>query len=103
MLIDERTYTVAPGRLGAYLSRHMEEALPLMRRHLGEPLGYFTTESGTPNGFVHLWRYADAADRESRRAALYADPRWFSYREETGATGWVLHQENRLLRALVLP
>lgn len=103
MLIDERTYTIAPGRLGSYLARHMADALPLMRRHLGEPFGYFTTESGTLNQFVHLWRYDDAGDREARRAALYADPRWLAYREATGGTGWVRHQENRLLRALVLP
>jgi hypothetical protein len=103
VIFDERTYTLAPGRLPEYLAGHFRDALPIMRRHLGEPYGYFTTETGTLNQFVHLWRYADMADREHRRAALYADPGWLAYRERVGATGWVLRQENRILRALEVP
>lgn len=97
MLVDERTYVIRPGCLQSYLARHFEIALPLMREHLGEPLGYFTTTDGELNQFVHLWQYTDAADREARRTRMYADPRWLRYREDTGATGWVLQQWNRLL------
>jgi hypothetical protein len=103
MLLDERSYAIAPGKLDAYLAQHMAQALPLMRQYLGEPLGYFRAETGEAPQFVHLWRYEDAADRERRRAAMYADPRWLGYRAATGATGWVLRQENRLLRAIALP
>ncbi len=97
MLVDERTYAIAPGCMQRYLARHFAVALPLMREHLGEPLAYFTSTDGDLHEFVHLWAYADAADREARRARLYADPRWLAYREETGATGWVVRQSNRLL------
>lgn len=97
MLIDERTYTIRPGCLDRYLARHREAALPLMRQYLGEPLAYFATKEGELNQFVHLWLYESAADREARRARMYADPRWIAYREETGDTGWVLHQSNRLM------
>ena len=97
MLVDERTYEIRPGCMQQYLARHFEIALPLMREYLGEPLAYFTTTDGELNQFVHLWHYADAADREARRARMYADPRWLRYREDTGATGWVLRQWNRLL------
>lgn len=100
MLVDERTYVIRPGSLQRYLARHMEVALPLMREHLGEPMAYFTSADGELNQFVHLWCYADAADREARRARLYADARWLAYRRETGATGWVLSQHNRLLHAV---
>jgi NIPSNAP len=100
MLIDERTYLIRPGCLPAYLARHLAVALPLMRQHLGEPLAYCTGVDGEPNTFVHLWGYESAADREQRRAQLYADARWRAYREETGARGWVLSQHNRLLSAL---
>jgi hypothetical protein len=103
MLLDARDYAIAPGRLDAYLKRHMAEALPVMREHLGEPFGYFTAETGPQPAFIHLWRYENAPDRERRRAALYADPRWLAYRAGMGGTGWVLRQENRLLRSLVLP
>jgi hypothetical protein len=97
MLVDERTYVIRPGCMAQYLARHFEIALPLMRDHLGEPLAYFTTSDGTLDQFVHLWRYADDADRETRRGRMYADPRWLRYREDTGRTGWVLRQWNRLL------
>jgi hypothetical protein len=103
MIIDERTYTVRPGKLHAYLKEHMEIALPIMRRHLGEPHAYYTTETGELNQFVHLWRYDSMAERERRRAALYADPAWLAYRDRIGDTGWVLHQRNRILKALDLP
>jgi hypothetical protein len=103
MIIDERTYTIAPGMLQAYLASHFEEALPIMRRHLGEPYGYFTTETGTLNQFVHLWRYDSMAERERRRHALYGDPAWLAYRTRVGQTGWVQHQENRLLKAIDIP
>lgn len=100
MLVDERTYQIRPGCMGLYLARHREIALPLMRDYLGEPLAYFTTVEGELNQFVHLWAYRDAADREARRTRMYADPRWLAYREDTGQTGWVLHQSNRLMTLL---
>lgn len=103
MIIDERTYTVRPGKLAAYLAAHMAQALPLMRKHLGEPYGYYTTETGDLNQFVHLWRYDSMAERERRRAALYADAAWVAYRERTGEADWVLHQRNRILRTLEIP
>jgi hypothetical protein len=103
MIIDERTYTIAPGMLQTYLTNHFEEALPIMRRHLGEPYGYFTTETGTLNAFVHLWRYDSMADRERRRESLYRDPDWLAYRTRIGQAGWVQHQENRLLKSIDIP
>ena len=100
MIIDERTYTIAPGRLNAYLETHLREALPIMRQYLGEPYGYFVTETGTLNQFVHLWRYESMAEREQRRAAMYSDPKWLAYRERAGGAGWILNQENRILQAI---
>lgn len=98
MLVDERTYLIRPGGLQCYLQWHQTHALPLMREHLGEPLAYFTGADGELNTFVHLWGYADAADREARRARLYADARWLDYRRATGEQGWVVAQHNRLLQ-----
>lgn len=103
MIVDERTYTIRPGKLAEYLAEHMRVALPLMRSHLGEPLAYYTTETGDLNQFVHLWAYASMAERETRRAALYADPAWLAYRDATGERGLVLHQHNRLLKSLAIP
>jgi hypothetical protein len=102
VIVDERTYTIAPGRLDAYLEMHLREALPIMRRHLGEPVGYFVTETGTLNQFVHLWPYSSMAEREQRRTAMYADPHWLAYRQRIGDTGWILKQENRIIRMIAI-
>jgi hypothetical protein len=103
MIIDERTYTIVPGKLDAYLESHFRDALPLMRKYLGEPHGYFFSETGDLNQFVHLWRYESMADRESRRRQLYADPAWRAYRDRVGSAGWVTQQRNRLLRSIDIP
>src|SRR5690348_11824491 len=79
MIMEERIYTFAPGKLQPYIDRFVVEALPIMRRHLGEPVGCFVTESGDLNQLVHLWRYQSMADREIRRAAMYKDPDWLDY------------------------
>jgi NIPSNAP len=63
--------------------------------HLGNPLGYFTTEFGPQNQIVHLWRYRDLQDRAERRAALVADPRWQAFRPKLGE--FLVSQENKLL------
>jgi NIPSNAP len=103
MIIDERTYSLQPGLVGAYLDNHLKNALPIMRQYLGEPFGYFLTETGDLNQFVHLWRYEDMADRERRRKAMYDDPRWVAYQANTGERGLVTHQHNRILRAIDIP
>jgi hypothetical protein len=103
LIIDERTYDIAPGMFQQYLEKHFREALPVMRKHLGEPYGYFMSETGDLNQFVHLWRYESMADREQRRKALYADPDWLAYKSSTGERGLVMHQHNRLLTKIDIP
>ena len=99
MIVDLRTYTMVPGRLGAWLKLYEAEALPIQTRHLGRPIGVFTTEIGTLNQVVLLWGYQDQADRERRRGALEADPDWIAYRKKSAEAGNVQHQENKLIRS----
>ena len=103
VIVEQRTYTFAPGKVQSYIERFFVEALPIMREHLGEPLGCFTAETGELNQFVHLWGYASMADREMRRAALYGDPQWLEYIRRAGADGRVDHQHTKLLRAVDVP
>lgn len=79
MIVEQRTYTAHPGQVPAFLKLVETEGLPIQRRHLGAPLGYFQAESGELNRVVHLWLYESAADRDSRRAALATDPDWVSF------------------------
>lgn len=96
MIIDERTYRIQPGKVDEYLAGYEANALPLHRRYLGEPLGWFIVVEGSLNHVVHWWGYESMAEREQKRTALYADPDWVAYRSRAGER--VQQQENRILR-----
>ena len=96
MIVDLRTYTIVPRKMKAYLAAFETYGLPILSRHIGEPLGYFTSDIGPLNQVVHLWGYADLADMEHRRAARDADPAWADYLART--EGLVMAQENRIVR-----
>ena len=98
MIVDIRTYTIRTGALREFLSLYAREGLAVQTEHLGAPLGYYTTEVGELGQAVHLWRYTDMADRDRRRAALEADPRWLDYRTRSASKGHVLRQVNAILR-----
>ena len=97
MLYDLRTYTCRPGTIRKHLALYAQEGFDIQRRHLGEPLAYLQTETGDVNSYVHIWAYADAADRASRRAALAADPAWAHYLVRSGDAGYLVSQVNRLM------
>lgn len=95
MIIEQRTYTLAPGRLPAFLAAYEEYGLPVHREVYQRLVGYYTSESGVLNQVVHLWAFDDHADRAARRARLQRDPRWSDYLEKV--QGMVTQQESRLL------
>ena len=68
MIIDHRTYELQPGRLRDFLALYEKEGLPVQLKHLGNLVGYFSTEVGNVNEIVHIWGYEDLADRTGRRA-----------------------------------
>lgn len=96
MLIEMRTYTFLPGKMPGYLALLEKEGLALQLRHLGRCLGYFTTEVGTVNQMIQLWAYENAADREERRARMWADASWERFADQ--ALPMILRQENCLLK-----
>lgn len=96
MIVDQRTYTTRPGRLQEFVDTFATQGLPLYTRYCGTLIGYFTSESGALNQVVHLWGYADADDRDTRRAALARDPAWQAFLDL--ALPLLVSQESRLLR-----
>ncbi len=97
MLLDHRTYTVRPGTLPLHLKIYEEFGRATQVKHLGEPLAYLITETGELNTYVHIWKYQDAADRATRRAAMQADPGWQAYLQKNAEAGYLLKQENKLM------
>jgi len=55
------------------------------------------TETGNPNEYVHIWIYQNAGDREKRRAAMWADPDWIAYTQESAKLGALVSQQNKLM------
>jgi hypothetical protein len=95
VIVDERTYTCHPGKLGAFLKIYETLGKPIQWPILGEPIGFFTSEVGELQQVVHMWRYDSFADREIRRAALAATPEWGTYLAE--ALPLLATMRNRIL------
>ncbi|WP_282046065.1 NIPSNAP family protein [Roseibium album] len=95
MIVEERIYTLHVGKVPEYLKLYEAEGLAVQTRILGNLLGYYQVEFGPQNQIVHMWSYADFADRQTRRKELVRDPEWTSYVKKIRPL--VRHQENKLL------
>jgi hypothetical protein len=99
MLIDLRTYRVKPFTLHKQLALFKEHGLPILRKYVGDPLGFFLPLDGDPNSYVHIWVYRDFADRQRRRRLMDQDPAWHAFLERAANAGYLLQQESRLMTA----
>jgi hypothetical protein len=79
MIYEHRTYRLRNGAVPEYFRLVESEGIAIQRKHLGNLIGYFTTEIGPLNQIVHIWAFEDLADRTRRRAALAADPAWLAF------------------------
>jgi hypothetical protein len=95
MIFDHRTYELQPGRLREFLALYEKDGLPVRKKHLGNLVGFFTTEIGNVNEIVHIWAYEDLADRTKRRAAMAADPAWQAYLQKSRE--YMKHMNNKIL------
>lgn len=97
MLVEQRTYTVAPGKTREYLDLYQAHGVAVHVEILGHWLGSYVTEVGPLNQVVHLWAFESFEDRLRRRELLARDPRWRDYLAR--AAGLVVQQESRLLQS----
>ena len=95
MIVEKRTYTLNPGALPEFLSIYQKEGLALHVKYL-PMLGYFVSDIGPLNQVITLWGYVDMAERDTRRAALYADPDWIAFGPKT--THLIRTMENAILK-----
>lgn len=96
MIVEERIYTLHPGKVPEMVRLYAEEGLALQQKYLGQFLGYFTAETGNLNQIVFLWGYDSVDDRAARRERMAQDPAWQRYLAKVGPL--LQQQENRLLR-----
>ena len=95
MILEERIYTFKPGALPEFLALYEKEGFATHTKHLGQPVGYFTTDIGPLNQLVHMWGYRSHADRDERRAKLYADKDWMAFVPKT--VNFIEKMENKIL------
>ena len=80
MIVEERNYTFLPAELAPFLELYGREGVHIHTRLLGRLIGYFRTEIGENlSEVVHLWGFADMAERSLRRQALWSDPEWLAF------------------------
>ena len=95
MFVEERMYTLHPGKIPEYLKLYQEEGMAIQTRILPALVGYYTSEIGTLNLVVHMWAYEDLKQRAEYRAKMMADPAWQAYVKKV--TPLIVHQESRIL------
>lgn len=74
MIYEIRTYTLQPGST-AEVEKRFGEAYA-NRQKYSSLAGFFHTDIGPLNEIVHIWPYADLAERGRIRAAAMKDPGW---------------------------
>lgn len=79
MFYEIRTYRLKNGAIPDYLKVVGEEGIAIQTRHLGNLVGYFSSEIGPINEIVHIWGFSSLDDRQDRRARLMADPAWRAF------------------------
>ena len=95
MIVEQRIYTLHPGKVPEMVRLYGEEGLALQQRHLGKFIGYFTTESGNLNQVVFMWGFDSLDDRAARRDRMAKDPDWQRYLQKV--VPLLVSQENRIL------
>jgi hypothetical protein len=100
MLFDVRTYTIRPMKMKEQLELYDRMGRVPQTRHLGQPVLFLLTETGEVNTYLHIWAYENAADREQRRAALWKDPEWMTYVQETTKLDALVHQSTKLMTSV---
>jgi len=95
MIVEQRTYTLYPGKQAEFVAAYTELGLKPQSAILGNMVGWYTTEVGELNQVIHMWGYVSFEDRLVRRAKLMADPDFQKYLAAVRAL--MIKQENKIL------
>src|SRR5262245_40274811 len=93
MIFDLRIYTLQNSKFAEWLKLYEQHGHATQVKHCGEPVLYATTEIGTLNQVVHIWKYESQAERERKRDALMADPAFQDYLKRSRELGAHQHPD----------
>ena len=96
MILEERMYTMHPGKAAEFMKAYQAEGMAIQKKNLGTMFGWFITEVGTQNMIVHMWAYETFEDREKRRAKQANDPEWAAYTAKVRP--FIFFQETRIMK-----
>lgn len=99
-IVDHRIYNISPRMMPKFLALFDTLAMPVLKKHLGEPLGFYVTSIGSLNQVVHLWGYDSLDDYEKRSHARDTDPEFQIYLKQT--EGLVVSQINQIVKPVKL-
>lgn len=97
-LVDHRIYTIRLRKMPEFLEVFNRLAMPVLLETLGTPLGFYVSQVGPLNQFVHLWGYDDLADYERRGRARDTHPAFPAYL--SASEHLIEAQETRLVKAV---
>ncbi len=95
MIVEQRTYTLHPGKAAEYLKLYTESGFEIQSRTLGHLFGFFHTEIGPLNQIIHMWAYDDLNQRAERRKELQANKDWQAFVKTIRPL--IVKQENKIL------
>ena len=80
-IYEKRTYDVIVGHMPEVIRLYEEEGWPAMVAggHTDNLVGYFVSDTGRLHQLVHLWRFADDAERRAFWARLFADAEFMKF------------------------
>lgn len=94
-----RTYNLKVGALGPVMALYKDKGWPALESggFNNKVMGYFTSDVGTLNQLVHLWKFDDDADRRDFWKRLFKDDAFMAFAGELRPH--IIDQTNQLLLA----
>lgn len=95
MIVEERIYTLHPGKVPEYMRLYEAEGFAIQEPILGNLVGWYFTDFGPQNQIIHMWGYDSYAERDRRRAELQKSEAWHAFHARIRPL--ILRQENKTL------
>lgn len=96
MYVEERVYTVKPGRIAEYFALYEAKGMIPQQRYIKHMLGYYASEVGDLNEVIHLWAHESLDARDNNRELMKADPEFAAYWREVREI--VVGQRTRIMK-----
>jgi len=95
MIVEQRIYTLHPGKVPDYMRLYQDEGLAIQAPILGRLVGWYYTDFGPQNQIIHMWAYDSYKERDRRRAELHRNEGWRAFVAKIRPL--LLRQENKTL------